>query len=102
MSTNAASVSPVIPSLFAAHALHWRGAGIGERYSSFSSYSCSLSSNSLRNSIQASCEIRWASPSTPASLRMMSWMDLTVPEIDMQRRVEGAQTSPALSALRAL
>jgi hypothetical protein len=27
--------------------------------------------------------MRWASPSTPASWRMMSWMDLTVVLMDM-------------------
>ncbi len=36
----------------------------------------------LKNSIQPSWPMRCASPSTPASLRMMSWMDLIVVERD--------------------
>ena len=37
----------------------------------------------LRKNIQHSWQMRWASPSTPASWRMMSWMDLTVLRTDM-------------------
>ena len=40
----------------------------------------------LRKNIQQSCEMRCASPSTPASWRMMSWIDLTVLRTDMRLR----------------
>lgn len=36
-----------------------------------------LSRSRVRNSIQQSWPMHWASPSTPSSLRMMSWMVLT-------------------------
>ena len=35
----------------------------------------------LRKNIQHSWEMRWASPSTPTSWRMMSWMDLIVEDL---------------------
>jgi len=38
----------------------------------------------LRKNIQTNWPMRWASPSTPTSLRMMSWMDLMVVLIDMR------------------
>ena len=41
----------------------------------------------LRKNIQQSWEMRWASPSTPTSWRMMSWMDLTVVRTDMAQAV---------------
>src|ERR1051326_5575048 len=47
------------------------------------SSSVSCASKILRNNIQASWDRRWASPSTPTSLRMMSWMDLMEAERDM-------------------
>ena len=37
----------------------------------------------IRKNSQTSWPIRWASPSTPTSFRMMSWMDLTVVLRDM-------------------
>ena len=41
----------------------------------------------LRKNIQHSWLMRWASPSTPVSWRMMSWMDLTVVRTDMVMRL---------------
>ena len=55
---------------------------MGDRYFlTVISYSCSRSSKIFRKKSQVSCPSRYASPSTPASFRMMSWMDLMVAEL---------------------
>jgi hypothetical protein len=38
--------------------------------------------------------MRWASPSTPTSLRMVSWIDLIVVVRDMQVSGRGNQAAP--------
>jgi hypothetical protein len=46
-------------------------------------------SNTLRNSSQVSWDSRWASPSTPLSWRMVSWMDLMMDDrLDMLRTLD--------------
>ena len=40
----------------------------------------------FRKNIQQSWLMRWASPSTPTSCRMMSWMDFTMLRTDMGYR----------------
>ena len=55
---------------------------MGDRYFlTVISYSCSRSSKILRKKSQVSCPSRYTSLSTPASFRMMSWMDLMVAEL---------------------
>ena len=98
-STKPSSLSPVMPSGSAAQALQRRSPALcfsplstqdtltsgDAKSSSRSASSCSRSSQIFRNSSQTSWPIRWASPSTPTSLRMMSWMDLMVVDMDMER-----------------
>ena len=66
-----------MPSGFAAQLDHWNRLGSGDLYPlSVSFHSCSLSSKIFKNKSQTIWLIRWASPSTPTSLRMMSWIVL--------------------------
>src|ERR1700691_4540830 len=78
------SSSPVLPSGSDAQLRHRSFSGMGERYSSCISSSCwSWSSMIFRKNIQQSWEMRWASPSTPESWRMMSCIALTVLRTDI-------------------
>src|SRR3990167_9035195 len=82
--TNSKSPSPVIPSGSVAQLRQRSSLGSGDLYLGLiNSRSRSWSSKILRNSIQTSWESRWASPSTPASLRMMSWIFFITDWIDI-------------------
>src|SRR5687767_9260797 len=72
-----------MPSSFAAQLRQRSFSGIGDRYAPSNSYSDSRSSKIFRNSNQVNCEIRCASPSTPASCRIISCIAFIVVEIDI-------------------
>src|SRR3989344_1599177 len=71
---NLMRASPVIPSLGLAQVRHLSGSGMGDLYVPFSntSNSFSRSSKTLRKRSHAICSMRWASPDTLWSLRIMS------------------------------